>query len=64
MPRRGQSWGCGGVRCTWGGAEKGLGVLRGGAWAAGDVSYMVGKAETRLEVETPRYWGIPAEAPT
>lgn len=22
VPRRGQSWGCGGVRCTWGGAGR------------------------------------------
>lgn len=34
MPGRGQSWGCGGVSCTWGGAGQpgrgGLEVLRGG----------------------------------
>ena len=51
VPRRGQSWGCGGVMCTWGGAGKGLGVLRGG----GNVGSRVGKAETRLVVEAPRW---------
>ena len=50
MPRRGQSWGCGGVRGTWGGAGKGLRALRGG----GDVGSRVGKAETRLVVEASR----------
>lgn len=35
VPRRGQSWVSGGVRCTWVGAGltgKGLGALRGGGW--------------------------------
>lgn len=58
VPRRGQSWGFGGVRCVWGGAGRpgrGLGELR-----MGDLRLEVSEGREQVGGEGSQGWGDPS----